>query len=98
MIAKLLGQGYKKWEIGNYWGLQVLPRNGIDLSFDASLYMMNTQAVQEAKSAGAGRVTLALEDTPFNWQNVALSAALPGRFGCLSGCAVVYQCGLYPEQ
>lgn len=77
LIAKLLGQGYKKWEIGNYWGLQALPRNGIDLSFDASLYMMNTQAVQEAKSAGAGRVTLALEDTPFNWQNVALSAPLP---------------------
>lgn len=77
LIVKLLGQGYKKWEIGNYWGLQVLPQNGIDLSFDASLYMMNTQAVQEAKSAGASRVTLALEDTLANWQEAALSSALP---------------------
>lgn len=77
LIAGLLGQGYKKWEIGNYWGLSVLPRHGIDLSFDTPLYAMNSQAVQEAKTMGAGRVTLALEDTLQNWQELAQVSPLP---------------------
>ena len=61
-VRRLLEGGFRKWEIGNWWGLEMLPANGIDLSFDGSLYMLNTQAVQAAKEAGAGRITLSVED------------------------------------
>ena len=76
-IHALLAQGYKKWEIGNVWGLSVLPRKGIDLSFDASLYMMNPQAVEMAKEMGAARVTFSAEDTLENMKLLAQSASLP---------------------
>lgn len=58
----MLSAGYKKWEIGNYWGLEVLPENGIDLSFDYPLYVLNTQAAAMAGEMGAARVTLSPED------------------------------------
>ena len=32
-IAHLLSCGYYKWEIGNVWGIEVLSRAGVDLSF-----------------------------------------------------------------
>lgn len=83
-IKTLLGMGYKKWEIGNYWGLSVLPEKGIDLSFDASLYVMNTQAVRMAEACGAGRVCAALEDDLKNIRELSLSSPLPV-------CMVVYQ-------
>ncbi len=76
-IQALLAQGYKKWEIGNVWGLSVLPRNGIDLSFDSSIYMMNPQAVEMAKEMGASRVTFSTEDTLENMKSLAQSAPLP---------------------
>ena len=77
LIETLLAQGYKKWEIGNYWGLSVLPKNGIDLSFDAPLYMLNTQAMQMAKEMNAGRVTLSVEDQLDNLSLIAAQAPLP---------------------
>lgn len=83
-IKTLLDMGYKKWEIGNYWGLSVLPEKGIDLSFDASLYVMNTQAARMAKDCGAGRVCTALEDDLKNIRELSLSSPLPV-------CMVVYQ-------
>ena len=52
IIENLLQQGFKKWEIGNYWGLEVLSDKNIDLSFDNMIYMFNTQAVQKAKEIG----------------------------------------------
>ncbi len=76
-IEALLAQGYKKWEVGNYWGLEVLPDKGIDLSFDSSLYTLNTQAIQMAKEMGAGRVTLSLEDTLENMKTLTQKASLP---------------------
>lgn len=76
-IHALLAQGYKKWEIGNVWGLSVLPRKGIDLSFDSSIYMMNPQAVEMAKEMGASRVTFSAEDTLENMKLLAQSASLP---------------------
>ena len=75
-IERLLAQGYRKWEIANYWGLSVLPENGIDLSFDTSLYMFNSQAVAMAKEFGASRVCLALEDNLQNWQDICAKAAV----------------------
>lgn len=77
MIKSLLGQGYKKWEVANYWGLNALPEAGIDLSFDASLYMMNTQAIEMAKKMRVSRVTLAVEDDMNNLKALAMKSSLP---------------------
>lgn len=84
LIAELLSQGYKKWEIGHYWGLSVLPEKGVDISFDASIYTLNTQAIEQAKGMNASRVTLALEDDLSNMQGLADKSQLPL-------CMVVYQ-------
>ncbi len=76
-VRRLLAGGYKKWEIGNWWGLEMLPDKGIDLSFDTSLYMLNTQAVEAAKEIGASRVTLSVEDSIENMKKIAETASLP---------------------
>ena len=55
----------------------MLPKNGIDLSFDAPLYMLNTQAMQMAKEMNAGRVTLSVEDQLDNLGLIAAQAPLP---------------------
>lgn len=66
IIGKLLSGGYKKWEVSNYWSLDILPLNQLDISFDSSLYMLNTQAIAMAKEIGASKITLSLEDTKLN--------------------------------
>ena len=76
-IEAMLSAGYKKWEIGNYWGLEALPEKGIDLSFDYPLYMLNTQAAAMAGEAGAARVTLSPEDVLRNMRLMAEKAPLP---------------------
>lgn len=76
IIENLLQQGFKKWEIGNYWGLEVLADKNIDLSFDNMIYMFNTQAMQKAKELGATRVCLPMEDNLKNMQKVAEGAPL----------------------
>ena len=55
----------------------MLPQKGIDLTFDNSIYTMNTQAVQMAKQMGAKRVTLSFEDTLENLSDLASKSALP---------------------
>jgi len=77
LVNALTAQGYRKWEIANYWGLEVLPENGIDLSFDSSVYTMNTQAAAMAKDLGAGRITLPLEDGLQNMHLLAQASSLP---------------------
>ncbi len=76
LIERLLEQGYAKWEVGNYWALEVLPLARLDISFDASLYMLNTQAMAQAAEIGAGQVTLALEDTKSNMSQIIKAAPL----------------------
>lgn len=76
-IQKALALGYRKWEVGNWWGKEILPAKGIDLSFDTSLYMLNTQAVQYAKEMGVSRVSLSVEDTLDNLEEVAAKSCLP---------------------
>ena len=76
-VKKLLDAGYKKWEIGNCWGLEVLPHIGIDLTFDAPLYMMNTQSINMAKEMGAKRITLSVESTQENSLQVIQNSPLP---------------------
>ena len=77
LIRSCLGAGYKKWEIANYWGLSVLPEKGIDLSFDAPIYILNSQAMITAKELGASRVTFSVEDTESNLLNLNENALLP---------------------
>ncbi len=77
LISSCLGAGYKKWEIANYWGLSVLPEKGIDLSFDAPLYILNSQAMSMAKEMGVSRVSFSVEDTESNILNLNNNAVLP---------------------
>lgn len=84
LIARLLEQGYKKWEVGNYWALQMLPLSQIDLSLDSSVYMFNSQAQAEAQAFGANRITFAMEDTLNNINALSASSSLKTTF-------VVYQ-------
>lgn len=77
LIHNLVAAGYRQWEAGNYWGVEALRDYDVDLSFDSPIYMMNSQAAVMAKSLGAGRVTLSLEDTPENLSEVALKSPLP---------------------
>ena len=77
LIGSCLGAGYKKWEIGNYWGLSVLPEKGIDLSFDAPIYVLNSQAMMTAQELGAHRVTFSVEDTASNVLILNDNAILP---------------------
>lgn len=96
LIEKLLGQGYRKWEIGNCWGLAALPDRGIDLSFDSPLYMLNSQAI--ARGAASRR----FKNNAFGGGLFGELAEAGGKFAAagsaagLSGRAVVYQCSVYP--
>lgn len=71
IIDKLLASGYHKWEVANYWALEALPTQRLDISFDSSLYMLNTQAIAMASKIGASQITLSLEDIKINICNIA---------------------------
>lgn len=77
LIKTFLDAGFKKWEVANYWGISALPDKGIDLSFSREIYMLNSYAVAAAKEMGAGRITLSVEDTYANLQNLMNSSPLP---------------------
>jgi len=77
LIQKALANGYHKWEIGNWWGMEMLPKKGIDLTFDTPFYMLNRESTQFAKELGADRITLSVEDTLENMSAVAQKSALP---------------------
>lgn len=66
LIDKLLTMGYSKWQVANYWSLEILPIERLDISFDSSLYMLNTQAISMAQKIGASTITLSLEDIKSN--------------------------------
>lgn len=83
-IKQLLKSSYKKWEISNYWGLGILPQEGIDLSFDNMIYTFNTQAIAQAQDIGIKRITLPVEDNLDNWKMLCKKTPLPVT-------AVVYQ-------
>ena len=75
-IKAVWEMGHTRFEIGNVWGLEALPK-GADITADASLYMMNTEAIEQAKEWSLKRITLSVEDTLENLQEVAQKAALP---------------------
>lgn len=77
VVKSMLQAGYNKWEVANYWALEFLPINEIDITFDSSLYTMNTQAISEAQKIGAKRVTLPIEDTLENIKTITQNSPLP---------------------
>lgn len=77
LTGDLLARGYRKWEIGNAWGMEFLAGEGLDVSWDSSLYMLNTQAAVMAEVCGASRITLSLEDNGENLKKLAEKAVLP---------------------
>lgn len=77
LIAAALAAGYKKWEVGNYWALTELPSKGVSITFDNTLYVLNTQAIDFAHQMSAERVTLSVEDTAENLQTLAQGSILP---------------------
>ena len=70
IIKSLADGGYHKWEVANYWALNILPTDRLDISFDSSLYMLNTQAISMAAEIGTSQVTLSLEDIKLNICNL----------------------------
>ena len=70
IIQRLLDGGYHKWEVANYWALEILPLKQLDISFDSSLYMLNTQAIAMAAECGALQIALSLEDIKANICNI----------------------------
>jgi hypothetical protein len=70
IISRLIDGGYNKWEVANYWALEALPIEKLDISFDTSIYMLNTQAISMAQKIGASQVNLSLEDIKTNVCNI----------------------------
>ncbi|MBQ8481246.1 MAG: U32 family peptidase [Alphaproteobacteria bacterium] len=70
IINRLLDSGYSRWEAANWWALEILPCERLDISFDSSMYMLNTQAISNAAKMGASCVTLSLEDNKVNICNI----------------------------
>lgn len=84
LVNSLIESGYKKWEIGNYWALEVLPLGKIDVSLSPSIYMLNTQAIEHAKEIGIQKICFATEDTKENIKKLVETSSL-------TTCFVVYQ-------
>lgn len=76
-IQKLLDLGYLKWEVSNYWGLQVIDAKKYDVSLGPFLYMLNTEAMLMAQDIGASRVSFAMEDVLENMKKLADLSFLP---------------------
>ena len=76
-IKKFVDLGYSKWEVSNYWGLQVISAQKYDVSFAPFIYTLNTEAALMAQKIGAKRISFALEDTAENIQNLQKLSPLP---------------------
>lgn len=77
LIKSFVDAGYRKWEIANYWGLGVLPKNGIDLSFDTPLYVLNSAATSLLKDMHVSRAAFSVEDTMANIMSLNNKSLLP---------------------
>lgn len=84
VINSLIQSGYKKWEVGNYWGFATLPIDKVDISLSSSVYMLNSQAILHAQEFGVNRVCFAIEDTLDNIKVLSKKAAV-------NSCFIVYQ-------
>ncbi|MBR2299160.1 MAG: U32 family peptidase [Alphaproteobacteria bacterium] len=83
-IQKLMDLGFKKLEVANYWGLQIIDSKIYDVSFAPFIYTLNTEAMMMACNINARRISFAMEDTAENIKELANKAFLPTSF-------IVYQ-------
>ena len=60
-IAALRAAGWTRWQVANLWGWQVLGE-GMDITADWTVYVLNGLAVQTVLGLGASRVALSPED------------------------------------
>ncbi|MGN0903648.1 MAG: U32 family peptidase [Alphaproteobacteria bacterium] len=81
-IDTLLNDGWRRFEIGNVWGLEALRDTGADIAFDWPLYVANVPAARAALELGATSFTVSPE-TP---RPDVLFHAFPGQ-----ATAMVYQ-------
>ena len=77
LIEKALKNGYKKWEVGNWWGFEVLPNIGIDLTTSEMIYTLNPLTVEHLKEMGVSRITFSAEDTLNNMKKLNEVSSLP---------------------
>lgn len=77
LICDFVSRGYKKWEIGNVWPLPLLSSMTVDISFDNSLYTLNSYAIAAASEFGASRISLSFEDTMDNLSALIHHSSLP---------------------
>lgn len=75
-IELLIKDGYTKWEVSNFWALQMLKNFSVDLHFGSFLYVMNTEALLQARKMRATGITFAIEDTLLNIKELADSSFL----------------------
>ncbi|MDR2901931.1 MAG: U32 family peptidase [Lactobacillales bacterium] len=61
-IGRLVQNGFSKWEISNPGGLMLIPATA-DISYDHTLYALNSQAMNAFFETGAARITFSPEDT-----------------------------------
>ncbi len=69
-IQNLIDNGYHKWEVSNYWALNLIDASKYDVTFSPMIYTLNTEAFLMAQKIGAKRVSFALEDTLENIKNL----------------------------
>lgn len=74
LIEQARQKGFKRFEVANVGALSLMPK-GCDVTFDSSLYVLNTQAMEQAFECGATRITVSPEDSLVNMR--ALMAASP---------------------
>lgn len=73
-INLLVQCGLNRFEISNFGGLALLPKNA-DISYDSFLPVLNTQSFQAALEQGASRITFSVEDTADNIRTLATADA-----------------------
>lgn len=70
-IKDLLSKGYKKFQIANISGLNLINEFGIvDFTTEYQLYTLNNFAIDFWKNCGAKRITLSVEDSKENMNSI----------------------------
>ena len=75
-VKQLLDLGYQKWEVSNYWGLEVIDPRKYDVAFSPMIYTLNSESILMAQKIGAKRVSFALEDTMENIKELCSLSSL----------------------
>ncbi len=89
VIRKLWLEGWRRWEISNIGGMELLRAAGVepaalDIAADWPLYAVNRAAARQLQEWGVTRVTLSPEDGRENWRNMLIHLPLPAA-------VIVYQ-------